>query len=219
FRLEFPGVSSTVRSELEYILQDKDQRQSQALFLVSTGSFQSDGLAGQNALTSTLAERVNKLVADIFADSDAKFKWVPYYDPGSRSVDQQTNEQYGFQFSSELSKNLLIDGKVAVPVGGPNETSVAGDIRLQWLVNKDGSLRINFFNRQAELQFFGEDQIFEQGGGVSYSVDFDTFKELMQKLFNKKVTQEPKEENPNTLDDMQHPVNFKSPSDSKKENN
>lgn len=215
FRIQFPGVSSTVRSELEYILQDKDQRQTQALFLVSTGSFQSDALAGQNALTSTLAERVNKLVADIFANSDSKFKWVPYYNPSSRTVDQQTSEQYGFQFSGVLSKNLLIDGKVAVPVGSANESAVAGDIRVQWLVNNDGSLRINFFNRQAELQFFGEDQIFEQGGGVSYSVDFDTFQELMQKLFNKKLTIAPENEIPIVPDDSDYPVNFKPPSTDK----
>ncbi|MBL4664108.1 MAG: translocation/assembly module TamB [Flavobacteriaceae bacterium] len=216
FGIQFPGVSSTVRSELEYILQDKDKRQTQALYLVSTGGFQSDAAAG--AITSTLAERVNKLVADIFSDSDARFKVLPYYNPASRTVDQQTSEQYGFQFSSQFSERLLIDGKVAVPVGGSNESSVAGDIRVQWLVNEDGSLRINFFNRQAGLQFFGEDQIYEQGGGISYSVDFDTFSELMEKLFKKKVTLIPKNELPIMNDNDSSPVNFKAPSGEKKEN-
>jgi hypothetical protein len=216
FRIQFPGVSSTVRSELEYILQDKDKRQTQALYLVSTGGFQSDAAAG--AIASTLAERVNKLVADIFSDSDARFKVLPYYNPASRTLDQQTSEQYGFQFSSQFSERLLIDGKVAVPVGGANESSVAGDIRVQWLVNEDGSLRINFFNRQAELQFFGEDQIYEQGGGISYSVDFDTFEELMQKLFNKKLTISPENELPVVPDDSSFPVNFIAPSEKKKEN-
>lgn len=216
FRIQFPGVSSSVRSELDYILQDKDKRETQALYLVSTGGFQSDAAAG--ALTSTLAERVNKLVADIFSDSDARFKVLPYYENATRSLDQETAAQYGFQFSSQFSERLLIDGKVAVPVGGANESSVAGDIRVQWLVNEDGSLRINFFNRQAELQFFGEDQIYEQGGGISYSVDFDTFNELMQKLFNKKVTMSPENELPIIEDDANSPVNFKSPSEKKKEN-
>ena len=216
FRIQFPGVSSSVRSELDYILQDKDKRQTQALYLVSTGGFQSDAAAG--AITSTLAERINKLVADIFSDSDARFKVLPYFDNGTRSLDQETAAQYGFQFSSQFSERLLIDGKVAVPVGGANESSVAGDIRVQWLVNEDGSLRVNFFNRQAELQFFGEDQIYEQGGGISYSVDFDTFSELMEKLFNKKVTKVPKDELPDDTLENNSPVNFKAPSEKKKEN-
>lgn len=215
FRIQFPGVSSTVRSELEYILQDKDKRQTQALYLVSTGGFQSDAAAG--AITSTLAERVNKLVADIFSDSDARFKVLPYYENATRSLDQETAAQYGFQFSSQFSERLLINGKVAVPVGGANDSSVAGDIRVQWLVNEDGSLRVNFFNRQAELQFFGEDQIYEQGGGISYSVDFDTFSELMEKLFKKKVTRSAKNEIEVVPDDSSSPVNFKSPSEKKNE--
>jgi hypothetical protein len=217
FRIQFPGVSSSVRSELDYLLQDKDKRQAQALYLVSTGSFQSDAALGTNAIASTLAERVNKLVADIFSDSDARFKVLPYYNPASRSLDQETSERYGLQFSGNFSERILIDGSVAVPVGGSNDTSVAGDIRVQWLVNKDGSLTLNFFNRQAELQFFGEDQIYEQGGGVSYSVDFDTFQELMQKLFNKKVSLTPENELPSvTPDDSSFPVNFKAPDGIKK---
>ena len=85
---------------------------------------------------------------------------------------------------------MLINGKVAVPVGGANDSAVAGDIQVQWLVNDDGSLRMNFFNRQADLQFIGEDQIFEQGAGASYTVDFATFQELFYKLFGKRIDRE-----------------------------
>lgn len=216
FRIQFPGVGSNIRSELDYILQDKDKRQTQALYLVATGGFQSDAAAG--ALTSTLAERVNKLVADIFSDSDARFKVLPYFEGATRSVNQETAAQYGVQISSRISDRVVVDGRVAVPVGGANDTSVAGDIRVQWLVNEDGSLRVNFFNRQAELQFFGEDQIYEQGGGISYSVNFDTFSELMEKLFNKKVTKVPVEGNPAELEENSSPVNFKAPSEKNKEN-
>ncbi len=188
FRIQFPRVSSTVKSELEYKLQDKEQRQTQALFLVSTGSFQSDAAAGQNALSTTLAERVNSLVRDIFSSNDKKFVFLPSVSTSTNNESAQTEYQIGVELSTRISERILINGKVGVPVGGANESAVAGDIEVQWLVNEDGSLRINFFNRQADLQFIGEDQIFEQGGGIEYSVDFDTFKELMLKLFNKKLT-------------------------------
>ena len=74
---------------------------------------------------------------------------------------------------------------------------------MQWLVNEDGSLRINFFNRQAELQFIGEEQTFEQGIGVSYQVDFDTIKELMNKLFGIEIKLE------EFIPDDKKPVSFK----------
>ena len=95
---------------------------------------------------------------------------------------------------------------MGVPVGGANETAVAGDVEVQWLINEDGSLRMKFFNRQADLQFIGEDQIFEQGTGISYSVDFNTFQELYRKLFNKKVIIDT--ELPVIPDDNSFPVDF-----------
>lgn len=216
FQINFPRVSSAVKSELEYKLQDKQQRQTQALFLVSTGAFQGDvNVGGQNAISSTITERVNKLVKDIFASDDKKFSVLPSITTNSNSTNQETEYQLGVELSTQISERILINGKVGVPVGGANESTVAGDIEVQWLVNDDGSLRINFFNRQADLQFIGEDQIFEQGAGVSYSVDFDTFKELMQKLFNKKLTLDPEEELPVVPDDNS-PVNFVSPDSEEK---
>lgn len=213
FEIEFPKVSTTVRSELEYKLQTKEQRQTQALFLFSTGSFQGDTNYGSDALASTIAERVNKLVADIFSANDSKFVFLPYYEPGSRSIDLETEDQFGVRLSTQISERVLINGKVGIPVGGANESTVAGDIEVQWLVNEDGSLRMNFFNRQADLQFFGEDQIYEQGAGITYSVDFDTFKELMKILFNKEVTLDKELQESVVPDDNNYPVYFTPPSD------
>lgn len=184
FQLDFPNVSSAVRDELNVKLNEREQRQLQAIYLAATGSFQGDG--GQN-IVGTLTERVNKLVADLLADSDSKFKILPTI--GTRQVDLDAQLEYnvGVQISTQISERVLINGKVAVPVGGANDSAVAGDIQVQWLVNDDGSLRMNFFNRQADLQFIGEDQIFEQGAGASYTVDFATFQELFYKLFGKKI--------------------------------
>nr|MCH9659764.1 translocation/assembly module TamB domain-containing protein [Bacteroidota bacterium] len=183
----------------------------------STGSFQGEVAAGQNAISSTLTERVNSLVRDIFTNNDKKFTVLPTISTNANTVSQQTEYQVGVELSTQISERVLINGKVGVPVGNANESSIAGDIEVQWLVNDDGSLRINFFNRQADLQFIGEDQIFEQGAGVSYSVDFDTFQELMQELFNKELTLSPEDELPVVPDDNNFPVNFKAP-DSKEEN-
>jgi hypothetical protein len=44
------------------------------------------------------------------------------------------------------------------------------------------NLRELFFNRQTDIQFIGEIRFFEQGLGISYTVDFNTFKELVFKL-------------------------------------
>jgi hypothetical protein len=207
FDIDFPDVSTSVRNELEYKLQNSQQRETQALFLIASGSFVSDNAAGQNAISSTLTEGINAMVAEIFSNDDSRVKVLPYYDIGNKTVDQETADELGFAITTQISERIIIDGKVGIPVGGVNETSVAGDVEVQWLVNEDGSLRINFFNRQAEIQFIGEDQIFEQGAGISYSVDFDEFKDLIKKLFGKNI--ELDEKNDEEMDTKNlGPVNF-----------
>ncbi len=206
FEIEFPGVASTVKSELEYKLQDPEFREQQALVLISTGAFAGDG-SGQSLLASSIAERINSLVADILSNNDSRFVILPSYEPSVKTLNQETADQFLVQLQTQIGKRIIINGKVGIPVGGVNESSIAGDVRVQWLVNKDGSMRINFFNRQANLQFIGEDQIFEQGAGVSYSVNFDTFKELIEKIFGKKIEFVP-QENSKPENNNDTPVNF-----------
>ena len=207
FNIDFPRVSSTLKSELQYKLQNQEQMQNQALFLLASNSFVSDNYAGSNAFAGTVADRVSGLVNNLFADQDGKFRVGLDYSVGTRTPDQETSDRFGITLSTQINERILINGKVGVPVGGANETSVAGDIEVQWLINEDGTLRMKFFNRQADLQFIGEDQIFEQGTGLSYSVDFNTFRELYEKLFNKKLVLE--SELPVIPDDNSYPVDFK----------
>lgn len=208
FDIEFPRVSSSVKSELEYKLQNREERDKQALFLIASGSFVNDNFQGANAFSGTLADKVSGLLNELFADKDGKFTVGLDYTQGSNLPNQETADRFGVTLSTHINERILINGKVGVPVGGIYENSIAGDIDVQWLVNEDGSLRLIFFNRQADIQFLGENQIFEQGAGISYSVDFNTFKELVKKLFNKTIELESQKDLEVTPDDNTFPIEY-----------
>ena len=208
FNIDFPRTSSTVKSELEFKLQSKEEIEKQAIFLLTTGSFVNEGMGGAN-FAGTLVDRVSDLVNGLFADEDGTFNVGLDYSQGNRTPNLQTADRVGISLQSKINERILINGKVGIPVGGANETAIAGDIEVQWLINEDGTLRMNFFNRQADIQFIGEDQIFEQGLGMSYNVDFNTLSELIEKLFNKKLTLEGDGlDTPFVPDDTSFPANF-----------
>ena len=208
FNIDFPRTSSTVKSELEFKLQSTEEIEKQAIFLLTTGSFVNEGMGGAN-FAGTLVDRVSDLVNGLFADEDGTFNVGIDYSQGNRTPNQQTADRVGISLQSKINERILINGKVGIPVGGANETAIAGDIEVQWLINEDGTLRMNFFNRQADIQFIGEDQIFEQGLGMSYNVDFNTLSELIEKLFNKKLTLEGDGlDTPFVPDDTSFPANF-----------
>jgi hypothetical protein len=81
----------------------------------------------------------------------------------------------------------LINGQVGVPVGGVTETVIVGNLEIEFLLNEEGNLRAKIFNRENNIQYIGEELGFTQGVGLSYQVDFDTFKELLRKIVDKEV--------------------------------
>ncbi|MFL1011611.1 translocation/assembly module TamB domain-containing protein [Flavisericum labens] len=188
FSFEFPNVNSTVKSELQYRLESPNDRQNQALYLISTGSF-SRGLNELN-FSGTIAERLNGIINGIFTSGDSKINIGLNYEAGQNRPDYQTDDRFGVTLQTQISDRVLINGKVGVPVGGATETVVAGDVEIDFLLNEQGTLTAKVFNRENSIRNFGDAIGYTQGVGLSYNVDFDTFKELIQKLFVKNENKE-----------------------------
>jgi hypothetical protein len=73
---------------------------------------------------------------------------------------------------------------VGVPTGGVSETAIIGNFEAQYRVNEDGTLNLRIFNKENDINYIGQGIGYTQGAGISYEVDFDTFKELVNKIFN-----------------------------------
>jgi len=184
FSFEFPTANSTVRSELQYSLESKDERDNQALYLLSTGSF-SSGLNNINAY-GTLTERLTGIVNSFFDNSDNKINIDLNYENAEKTPEYESDAKLGLSLQTKISDRISINGKFGVPIGGVSETVIAGDVQIDFLLNEDGTLTASVFNRENSIQNFGEEIGYTQGIGITYSVEFDTFKELMQKIFKSK---------------------------------
>ncbi len=182
FNIELPNLSSVAKSELEYQLEDQATKELQALSLVTQGQFYSGNL-DPTFITGNLVERATGLVNGIFSGDDDKFRVGVNYVQGNRNVDQEASDEFGVTVSTQINNRILINGRVGVPIGGVSESVVTGDVEVEYLFNKEGTLRGKIFNRQNEIQYIGETQGYKQGVGLSYSVDFDNFNELWKKVF------------------------------------
>ncbi len=205
FELEYPNLSSMVKSELEYRISDRKNTEIQALSLITQGSFYSTITPGRTAHPENLLyERAAGLFNDIFSGADDKFKVGVNYTKGNRAPDQEISDRVGVTLSTNVSDRILINGRVGVPIGGLTRSVVVGNVEIEFLLNEEGSLRAKVFNRESDIQYIGEELGYTQGVGISYSVDFDTFKELIQKILNKdlkpsQVAQELKTEEETSL--------------------
>lgn len=219
FTFNFPNVNSTIQSELDYRLETRESRENQALFLLSTGSFASELSLGQQAY-GTISDRVNAFFNSFLSKEDDKVQLGLDYQIGEETADYQTDDRLGLTLSTKISDRVLFNGKVGVPVGGVNQTVIAGDVQIDVLLNDDGTLKATFFNRENSIRNFGEEIGYTQGAGLTYNVEFDTFKELVQIIFsgkNKKKDEDALKKEENTEEQLTPDfIKFKPKDDSKR---
>ncbi|EAR15292.1 translocation/assembly module TamB [Robiginitalea biformata] len=190
FEIGFPGTSSIVQSELEYRLQDPTVEERNALFLLAQGTFvnESSGINQTAVAGSFLQTATSSLFNQVLGNNSDKLNLGVSYEAGYSNPNDAVNveDRIGVTVSTQISDRILFNGRFGVPVGGVSESAVAGDAEVQLLLNDQGTLSMRIFNRQNEIrQFLADRQGYTQGVGLSYEVDFNSFRDLLRQIFNK----------------------------------
>ncbi len=189
FDISFPGINSIVKSELMYRLQDPTVEERNAFFLLAQGTFaNAETSINQQTVTGNLIQSASGLLNQVLGANNDKFDLGLSYEQGlyAKNAGLLTDDRIGVTVSTRLSDKILFNGRLGVPVGGVSESVVAGDVEVQIMLNEEGTLRAKIFNRENEVeQFLTDRQGYTQGIGLSYEVDFNTFKELMKKILGK----------------------------------
>ena len=192
FEIEFPNTSGIVTSEINYRLADPQRSQLQAISLLSQGIFINEVGVSMQGITNNLYQKASDIVSNLIGEENDKLKVGIDYLQGDKSalLDIATEDRLGFTLSTKLSDRILLNGKIGVPVGGVEQTLVVGNIQIDFILNQEGTLRAKVFNKENEFRYIGDELGYTQGVGLSYDVDFNTFKELVQKVINSQNTQQ-----------------------------
>lgn len=183
FNIEFPTVSNVLKSEIQYKLNDKDIRQTQALYLLSSGGFLSPEGVSQSDFSGSLFETASSILGGIIQSDDEKFKVGLNFIGADRRIGRETDGRFVATISSKINDRITINGRLGVPFGGINESAIVGDVEILYRVNEDGTLNLRIFNKENDINYIGQGIGYTQGVGVSYEVDFDTFQEFANKIF------------------------------------
>ncbi|GGK56568.1 MULTISPECIES: translocation/assembly module TamB domain-containing protein [Flavobacteriaceae] len=194
FDIEIPNSSSTVASELAFKLNSNDDNSKTRHFvsLLASGAFYNESDLSVNTsglVYGTASDLLSNAFDNIVNKGDNKFKLKPVYTFGEKNrIDNlNINDQFGFNFGYEINDRILINGKASVPIGSKEQTSIIGEVTIDFLLNDAGTLRSSIFNRQNEIQYSEQDEEgYTQGIGINYQIDFDNGAELLEKLGLKK---------------------------------
>ena len=188
FEIDFPNTSGTVASEINYRLSDPQRSQMQALSLLSQGIFINEVSVSMQGITNNLYQKASDIVSNLISEDDDKLKVGIDYLQGDKSqlLDIATEDRLGFTLSTKISDKILLNGKIGVPIGGLEQTLIVGNVQIDFILNDEGSLRAKVFNKENEFRYIGDELGYTQGVGLSYDVDFNTFKDMIQKIVTNK---------------------------------
>jgi hypothetical protein len=188
FEIDFPNTSGTVASEINYRLSDPQRSQLQAISLLSQGIFINEVSVSMQGITNNLYQKASDIVSNLISEEGDKLKVGIDYLQGDKSalLDIATEDRLGFTLSTKISDKILLNGKIGVPVGGLEQTLIVGNVQIDFILNEEGSLRAKVFNKENEFRYIGDELGYTQGVGISYDVDFNTFKEMIQKIISNK---------------------------------
>ena len=187
FIITIPNASSTVSSELDFKLNiDESSKMRQFFSLLVTKNFYDENNINNTSavITNTTSEIISNVVTEIFNKEEDKFHINFGYTSGETSnvEDLAIDDQIDIGVATEINDRVLINGKLGVPVGTKTQTAVVGEVKIEFLINKEGTLRSSVFNRQNEIQYSEEEQGYTQGIGLSYQIDFNNLTEMLQKI-------------------------------------
>jgi len=135
--------------------------------------------------TNNLYQKASDIVTNLIGERDNdKLKVGIDYLQGDKSalIDIATEDRLGFTLSTKISEKILLNGKIGVPVGGLEQTLIVGNVQIDFILNDEGSLKAKIFNKENEFRYIGDELGYTQGLGLSYDVDFNTFKQLINRI-------------------------------------
>jgi hypothetical protein len=146
----------------------------------SSSSSSYSGAAGAN-FSELLSNQLSNMLSQIINDLDVDVNYRPNREMNSDEVQVALSYQL---FNDKLTINGSVD--MATNATQDKADEIVGEFDIDYKLTKNGKLRVKTFNHANNDVMLEDNSTYTQGLGISYKEDFNTFGELMRRLFGKK---------------------------------
>ena len=193
FSVDIPDLNPTVQAQVEAAFNTEDKIQKQFIYLLVAGNFlpsEESGISvgGGDVLFSNVSSIMSGQLNNIFQKLNIPLDLGLNY-----KATQAGGNLFDVALSTQLFNNrVIVNGTVGnrQMLSGLTTNEVAGDINIEVKLNRSGSLRLKGFSRSADQLSAFLDNSQRHGGGFSYQLDFNTFRDLFRELFSSRAAQE-----------------------------
>ncbi len=206
FDIDAPRATGTVQSVIRSQLSDKDKMYRQVFSILALNRFApAEGLdisssSGQELAFSALATQAAGYLNQVTGDYEVSLGYQGGTSDNPQAPIQQQKEVEVGVSKQFFNDKITVNGTVGVAVGDNsnvdqnNQRQVAGDFEVEYNVTDDGRIRAKVFNRSVDDLYRLGQQNYEQGIGVYYRMDFETWDDFLERVIHPNKTNGIKEE-------------------------
>ena len=171
FEIQAPNASETGKSLISRVNAETDELNRQFFSLLLVKKFQSiTGTisASSSAALDLVESQINGLLGQLSKDYKV-------------NVDLGESNALASVQKNFLNDRLLVTGSFGVQnnsSSGQSTSGFIGDVSLEYLVNKKGTLRVNAFNKSNTNTVDENSGPFTQGAGLSYHEEFNNLSDF-----------------------------------------
>lgn len=192
FDIEIPSSQNFSQYAFDQYVSTPEEMNRQVFSLLMANRFystqESDGRSSQGSsyLGTTASELLSNQLSSLFSQNDRNIGVGVNYRPG----DEVTNEEYEVSLSTQVLDNkILLSGNIgygrdASGAASADEGSLIGDFDIEVKLNRQGSIRAKAYTHSNNDVLY-ETSPTTQGVGISFQEDFDSFRQLFRKYWDK----------------------------------
>lgn len=181
FDIAFPTLTQDIDRRVKSIISTDDMMNRQIIYLLAINKFytpdymETDRNTGSefvSVASSTLSAQLSSILGQISGNWNIA--------PNVRSEKGDFSDvEVEVALSSQLLNNrLLFNGNLGYRDNTMNNNSFIGDFDLEYLLTRNGNLRLKAYNHYNDQNYYIKSALTTQGVGILFKRDFTTWKEL-----------------------------------------
>ncbi len=179
FDIELPTLTTDVERKVKSIVSTNDMMSRQIIYLLALNRFYTpEYTSGQNNKSNNGAEwssmassTISSQLSNILSQMTDKLDVAPSFRSDKGNF---TDMEFDLALSSRLLNNrLLINGNFGYRDKNTSNTQFVGDFDIEYLLNKNGNLRLKAYNHFNDQNYYLRSALTTQGVGVVFRRDFD----------------------------------------------
>lgn len=187
FDIELPTLTSDVERKVKSIVSTNDMMSRQIIYLLALNRFYTPEYTGGDTnsgaeWSSMASSTISSQLSNILSNMTDKLNIAPSFRSDKGDF---TDMEFDLALSSRLLNNrLLINGNFGYRDRQTSNTQFVGDFDIEYLLNKNGNLRLKAYNHFNDQNYYLRSALTTQGVGVVYRWDFD---HLFKRRKNKSI--------------------------------